>query len=185
MLPLQNLALQLDELLLQASEIDKTPSPGKPQDWFDSELFSCHSPLLSDYVNEAIRHLHHLTNSGPRLSEEAKQRLAQRLAAQVDALARGFSCYPVRQKYLKNRPARVQTVLTKLNHGSSQQLYQQLSEYQEFERRLLDMIEQEQRHPSVDSVSRNLALHSRLGRCRKAIYDVEQHILRLDKQLNY
>lgn len=181
---LKQLTVLLEELRLQAAEIDKTPAPGKPQDWFDSTLFSCHSPQLTDYVNEAIRHLTHLTQHEQRLSEAAKQNLAQRIYAQVDALTRAFSCYPVRKKHLEKRPQKPQTMLKKLHQSSGQQLYQKLSEYQEFERRLRDMIEQEQRHPSIDGAQRSLALHARLGRCHKAIYDVEQEILVIEKRDN-
>ncbi len=63
---------------------------------------------------------------------------------------------------------------------STQELYQQLSEYQGFERRLLDMLELEQRQLSGGSADtsadRVLAIHARLGRCRKALSELEVEI---------
>ncbi|HEX5791638.1 MAG TPA: primosomal replication protein PriC, partial [Rheinheimera sp.] len=65
---------------------------------------------------------------------------------------------------------------------SSQQLYQQLSDIQEFERRLLDMINLASRDSSADAVQRTLALHARLGRCRRALSDIERKIVDLEQR---
>lgn len=64
--------------------------------------------------------------------------------------------------------------------ASSQQLYQQLSEYQQFESRLLDMVRLAERDSSKEATNKTLALHARLGRCRKAINEVEQAIQQLE-----
>ena len=66
---------------------------------------------------------------------------------------------------------------------SSHQLYQQLNEHHEFERRLMDMItEREQERVRSKSAINDklslevLALHQLLGRCRKAISSIERNI---------
>jgi primosomal replication protein N'' len=71
---------------------------------------------------------------------------------------------------------------------SSHQLYQQLTEHHEFERRLKDMIterEQERtrsKSANIDKLSQEvLALHQRLGRCRKAISAIERNIEQAEK----
>ena len=64
--------------------------------------------------------------------------------------------------------------------GTHQALYQKLSETHVFERRLLDMLELEQRQlsggSSDTSADRVLAIHARLGRCRKALSELEVEI---------
>ena len=72
---------------------------------------------------------------------------------------------------------------------SSHQLHQQLIEHHEFERRLMEMIsEREQqrmrsRASNIDKLSQEvLALHQRLGRCRKAISAIEQKIKLAEKK---
>lgn len=181
---LQLLASQLNELYQRATVIDSQRQPGKPQDWFESGLFSCHSPDLTDYVADAKRNLQRLSNNQPVLSDASKQRLAEHLAAQVNALTRAFSNQQTRSKFQRNvtfsrqSPAKPATPQV-----SSTSLYQQLTEYQQFERRLLDMIEQTGRYGGDGNASRLLALHARLGRCRKAISDVEQTILQHERQL--
>jgi primosomal replication protein N'' len=173
---LARLAQQLAELRQQASELDRQLSPGKPQHWFDSALFSVHSPYLADYVAQSQRHLEHLREQGNRLSAAAKQRLTERLQQQIDALLRAFINNPTRQKHAGRALQRTKAVVQQLS-ASSQQLYQQLSEYQQFESRLLDMLRLAQQDHSQEGTARQLTLQARLGRCRRAIDEVEQQIL--------
>jgi primosomal replication protein N'' len=72
---------------------------------------------------------------------------------------------------------------------SSHQLYQQLTEHREFERRLIAMItEREQQRQKSRDINNNtvsqevLALHQRLGRCRKAISSIERNIELTEKK---
>lgn len=181
---LQLLASQLNELYARASVIDSNRQPGKPQDWFESGLFSCHSPDLADYVADAKRNLKRLSDNQPPLSAASQQRLAEHLAAQVAALARAFSNQQTRNKFQRvGRISQEQLVKPATNKTTATSLYQQLTEYQQFERRLLDMIEQAERYGGDNNASRILALHARLGRCRKAITDAEQVILQHERQL--
>ncbi|WP_214000259.1 primosomal replication protein PriC [Arsukibacterium sp.] len=178
------LASQLNELYQRACTIDSMRQPGKPQDWFESGLFSCHSPDLADYVADARRNLQRLTDNQPPLSAASQQRLAKHLAAQVDALTRAFSNQQTRSKFQRSiKINRVQTDKPVVSKAGTVDLYQQLSDFQQFERRLLDMIEQAERYSSDGNTNRVLALHARLGRCRKAISDVEQAILQHERQV--
>lgn len=181
---LQLLASQLTELYKRAGEIDSKRQPGKPQDWFESGLFSCHSPDLADYVADARRNLKRLSDNQPPLSAASQQRLAEHLAAQVDALTRAFSNQQTRSKFQRgvkiNRQQAEKPVASK---PGTVDLYQQLSEFQQFERRLLDMIEQAERYRGDGNADRILALYARLGRCRKAISEVEQAILQHERQV--
>lgn len=168
---------QLQQLWQQAEQIDLQQVAGKPQNWFDSALFSCRSPHLTDYVSEAQRNLRHLQDS--RLSNIAKQRLVQRLSEQTSALTRAFRNVETRRK--PTSKGKLKAVVQQIS-ASSQQLYQQLSDTQEFERRLQDMISLANRENSTDALQRSLALHARLGRCRKALSDIERQIQDLERR---
>lgn len=170
---IKQLKALLQQLLEWAQQLDRKKRPGKPQHWFDSALFSCHSPDLADYVLDSLRHLEHLQRQGDTLSVAARQRLTERLNEQVSALTLAFRNREVRQQ--QPTMPRTKAVVQRLA-ASSQQLYQQLSEYQQFENRLLDMIRLAQQDNSSEATNKTLALHARLGRCRKAINDVEQAI---------
>lgn len=174
---IKQLKALLQQLLEWAQQLDRKKKPGKPQHWFDSALFSCHSPDLADYVLDSLRHLEHLQRQGNTLSEAARQRLIERLNEQVAALTLAFRNREVRQQQpsMPRTKAAVQQLA-----ASSQQLYQQLSEYQQFENRLLDMVRLAERDNSSEATNKTLALHARLGRCRKAINEVEQAIQQLE-----
>jgi primosomal replication protein N'' len=175
---LLTLAHQLDQLKRQAEKIDLQKVAGKPQNWFDSALFSSRSPSLTDYVMEAQRNLQHLQKHS--LSAAAKMRLVQRLSEQTAALMQAFRNVDVRRKRA-NKAAKVTAIVQQIS-TNSQQLYQQLSDIQEFERRLLDMITLASREHAADAVPRTLALHARLGRCRKALSEVERQIQDLERR---
>ena len=184
---LQLLAGQLNELYQRASAIDAKRQPGKPQDWFESGLFSCHSPDLADYVADATRNLKRLSDNQSTLSPASQQRLAEHLAAQVDALTRAFSNQQTRSKFqrsikLPKQQGTWQSAKPATEPSSTVDLYQQLTDFQQFERRLLDMIEQAERYRGDDTANRILALHARLGRCRRAVSEVEQAILKHERQ---
>lgn len=176
-LQINQLRALLQQLLDWAKQLDSKKKPGKPQHWFDSALFSCHSPDLADYVFDSLRHLEHLQQQADTLSSAAKQRLIERLNQQVAALTLAFRNKDVRQ--LSFTPQRTKAVVQHLA-ANSQQLYQQLSEYQQFENRLLDMIRLAERDTSAEATNKTLALHARLGRCRKAIHEVELAIQQLE-----
>lgn len=173
----KQLKAQLEQLLEWAQQLDRKKKPGKPQHWFDSGLFSCHSPDLADYVLDSLRHLHHLQQQGAHLSTAARQRLTERLNEQVSALTLAFRNSDLRQQH--TTMPRTKAVVQQLT-ATSQQLYQQLSEYQQFESRLLDMVRLAERDTSSEATHKTLTLHARLGRCRKAINEVEHAIQQLE-----
>ncbi len=175
---LATLKYQLQQLRQQAEQLDAKPAAGKPQNWFDSSLFSCRSPHLADYVADAQRNLRHLSDT--QLTNETRQRLVQRLSEQTSALTQAFRNVETRRTP-GAKAAKAKAVLQHVS-ASSQQLYQQLSETQQFERRLLDMIALANRDNSAEAVPRALALHARLGRCRKALSEIERQIQDLERR---
>lgn len=187
----QQLAQQLEHLAHQARQIDEKAPAWQRRDWFDSELFQCHSPHLLDYVHETISILQRLRQPLPSqgqlraIQQANQQRLAEKLAAQIQALTRAFACLAIRQRERgkwQPRPPKNSTnsiamekrqqagkLLAELG-GNQQLLYQKLSETLEFERRLQELIQQ------ATEPERQLALHARLGRCRRAISEIEAEI---------
>jgi primosomal replication protein N'' len=177
---------QLQQLTLQAKAIDAKQSSWQQKAWFDSDLFQSHSPFLTDYVLEAQAMLRRL-NSCTAGNSASAQALAAKLSAQIQALSRAFQTKELRflpGNTKKRRPSaeaseQAKAMVSQLRRPT-QELYQQLSEYQGYERRLLDMLELEQRQLSGGSADtsadRVLAIHARLGRCRKAISELEVEI---------
>ena len=168
---------QLQQLRQKAEQLDAKSTVGKPQNWFDSNVFGCRSPHLTDYVAETQRNLQRLHTE--QLSGDTRQRLVQRLSDQISALTQAFRNADIRSKPTAKTATKV---VIQQATASSQQLYQQLSDIQQFERRLLDMIELASRDNRPDAVQRTLALHARLGRCRKALSDVERQIQELERR---
>lgn len=184
----QQLAAQLTQLAGQAVMVDRKFGKAPPADWFATRLFHTHSPHLLDYVQESQQLLQRVqqmptTHSGFRLSLE-------KLAMQVEALTRAFAAAGLREKetYRRRKPKtatakttdaataqrqRAGELLRQLG-GTTHALYEKLAEYHEFERRLLQMVDEAARQ--ADDVPRQLALHARLGRCRKAIAELEAEI---------
>ena len=185
---LATLEQQLLQLAKQASRIDEAAPAWQRRDWFDSELFQCHSQQLLDYVQESMQLCQRIkTYLDKPQALQSQQMLCEKLAAQVQALMQAFSSQDVRQKEQapKWRAARNKTApATVARHqagqllaqlgGTAQAMHQQLAEYRGFERRLQDMVQESaqlQQPPAMQ-----LALHARLGRCRKAISALEAEI---------
>lgn len=155
---------------------------------FDIHLFASKSLLLTDYLNEIEGAVEQL----PQHSQRHSYRFAvEKINDQIDAIIKMLQATPVWQKesHTRRKPKKaqykqaVQTIVQ-----SSQELYQELSQNHEFERRLAEMIQI--RNMQLDTATPEqtnalnqeiLALHARLGRCRKAITATEDKIQKLEK----
>lgn len=190
---------QLEQQLLllasKASQIDRQAPSWHQRDWFDSTLFQCHSPMLLDYVQESMGLLKRLVQMPTQTREASlaavfaqnRQALAEKLSAQLTALTRAFanlenraneqSYRQYRNRNKASQPSKQQQAAGRLLAelgGTSQAMYQKLSEYHQFAHRLQQMVHeaaQRQDEPAIQ-----LALHARLGRCRKAISELEAEI---------
>jgi primosomal replication protein N'' len=152
---------------------------------FEHHLFRTKSTKLSDYLNETIDKLNHLPSPERR---HAHRFALESISAQVNAIITTLKATSVWQKELSLKPKykfkkAVQTIVQ-----SSQELYAELSQNHEFERRLLTMIEVRQDEKVNADNTRAaklneeiLVLHGRLGRCRKAITAVEEKIQKVEK----
>ncbi|RHW75620.1 primosomal replication protein PriC [Colwellia sp. RSH04] len=201
-----------EHLTLQAKLIDKENTANKSHyliensNLFTKHLFQTDSDMFSDYVDEAKSRLDvfiRLSNkrySKAKMNDERLQHLLNHLEQQISAIHNAFSAnnslhqvaklsFDAHKKARHKRIQRHQANQPKLEQlaqsvmMSSHQLYQQLSEHHEFERRLLLMVNEreEQRrqcnNQKINTLSAEvLALHQRLGRCRKAISAIERKI---------
>ncbi len=185
---LQQLEAQLLTLAARAGKLDQRLPDWQQRDCFSSQLFQTRSRHLLDYVQESMQLCQRIKSylDKPQVLQ-SQQLLCEKLASQVQALMQAFTSQDVWQKEQapKWRAARSKTppdqsarhqagqLLAQLG-GTAQGMHQQLAEYRGFERRLQDMVQesaQQQQPPAVQ-----LALHARLGRCRKAISALEAEI---------
>ena len=173
---------------------------------FSLHLFSTQSDQISHYVEEVkirlneFSRLYSLSANNKTKAEFAKSSLdsiEQQISAIMNALQANQSMhqaaqtsFDVRKKVRVKKAKKYQQVqndkYNKIAESvllSSHQLYQQLNEHHEFERRLVNMItDREQQRVRAKSMPNDksslevLALHQRLGRCRKAISTIERNI---------
>ncbi|CAM4309716.1 primosomal replication protein [Pseudoalteromonas byunsanensis] len=158
---------------------------------FDRTVFATKSLLLCDYVDEIKAEVKYLP---PMEKRHAYSFAVQRIATQIEAIIKVLKSTPVWAKENKNNFSKKSKVYRKAVQKimqSSHELYQELSQNYEFERRLQEMIEM--RREKLDKANTDeaqkinqeiLALHARLGRCRKAISETEVKIQQVEKQQN-
>lgn len=190
------LRIQFDALNRQLSLLTIRPEQWfAKNDLFHSSAFNARSDELSDYVKE----LENNVNMVERIKDP------DQMAYVLDRIADQFACFKglinsvelnkKNKTYNKTHARRLNKVkqFAKTAAKSSRALYQELSELQEFERRLLEMVEekqqtlsryagQSQRQSLQEQV---LVTQQRLGRCRKAISKVEEQIQQLDDKQAY
>lgn len=199
----------LNSLAEQASLIDQYNTQQQSH-WliennnlFSPQLFKSDSDKYSHYVIEVKTGLTEFQRLSSKITSEphheilAKTKLLhieQQIMAIVNALKandamhlaaeRSYNAYKeYKNKKMRNKQSQYQDIANNFM-ASSHQLYQKLSEHHEFERRLLDMINEREikRQKSKQSETASqlsnevLALHQRLGRCRKAITAIEKEI---------
>ncbi|MDD1792998.1 primosomal replication protein [Enterovibrio makurazakiensis] len=173
---------QLHALGLQAAEIDRRRGEGiKPL--FDERLFNCLARLLTPCVAESksvVDTLEREQSSG-KLSAMRAEHLCERLVNQVSALQREIATVSIRQKERSFAP----------KFGTSTgQLYQELAQHQEWERRLADMVrdaESNMAHSQTIAQQQHaqkslLVAESRLARCRESKKKIEARITFREKK---
>lgn len=214
---IRRLSMLIEHLSVQAKQTDQLNSKHKSHrlvennDLFSRHLFTTESDKIYLYVEEVKKRLSEFSRlyrssvGNTNKAEFAKSSLLH-IEQQITALMNAIQANPaMHQAAQANFEARkkvriksAQVAQLKQNDKyskmaksvllSSYQLYQQLSEHHEFERRLIEMItdREQQRMRSkganTDILSQEvLALHQRLGRCRKAISSIERNIEKAEK----
>ena len=199
----------LTQLSSQAAQVDNHNQNNKSHrliesnDIFFEHLFSTKSNLFTPYVEEINTRLLTLErlvqNKNHPLSKASLDNIEAQISAIVNALHSNKTRHQAAQLNVdaKNnaRASRIKTAqktkyqqLAKKVMLNSHQLYDKLKEHHEFERRLMDMVALREEARTSCSPSEAgklgqevLALHQRLGRCRKAISSIEIEIERSEK----
>jgi len=171
---------------------------------FSSTLFVSQSDQFGPYVKEIRRKTVEFSRLVTANKVELSKLLLEQIEQQISAISNALQSNSVmhqaaklsfdannkvRIKKAKAKQASKYSALTKNIMQSSHQLYQKLAEHHEFERRLMDMITEREaaRTNSKQGKSEKLsaevlALHQRLGRCRRAISNIEREIELAEKR---
>lgn len=158
---------------------------------FDRQVFSTKSMSLVDYVTEIEDEV---SNLPPPDHRHAYNYALERIGNQVQAVFNVIKSTPIWAKENKNtfkprnKPKVYQQAVKKIMQPVHE-LYDELKQNHEFERRLVLMIEerklQMQNAGPAKAKELNLeilTIHGRLGRCRKAISATEEKIQAVEKQ---
>lgn len=207
---IQRLSVLLQALDDKAKKIDAKNSQVKAHrliennNLFSLTLFSSQSDQFQPYIKEVQRNISEFSRlvsaNKVDLSKLILQQIELQMAAISNALQANSSMHQaaklsfdannkVRIKKAKVKQKEKYGELTQKVMLNSHQLYQKLSEHHEFERRLMDMVAQREaerikcKHHENEKLSQEvLALHQRLGRCRKAISVIERDIELAEKR---
>ena len=207
---IERLSLLLKTLDVKAKQTDARNSKVKAHrllennNLFSATLFSSQSDQFQPYIREVQRRVaefSRLVNANQiELSKMLLLQIEQQIAAISTALKANEVMHQaaelsfdannkVRIKKAKIKQAHKYQELTKKVMHSSHQLYQKLAEHHEFERRLMDMVAERElsratckSEQSAKLSTEVLALHQRLGRCRKAISTIERDIELAEKR---
>lgn len=177
---------------------------------FNKQLFHSESDMFRTYTEEIKENIakfirlseassNQITQHSNLFAKVTLEQIEQQISAVNNALKANDSMHnaakrsfdlqsKVRRRRAKQRASQVNSTNQHLATAqaivqSSHQLYQQLNEHHDFERRLEAMVRDRENlraqcKPSESTrlSSEVLALHQRLGRCRKAISDIEKRI---------
>lgn len=151
---------------------------------FSINLFKTKSDKYLPYILETEQRIKELEFLLKKKSNEISLLLLEQIELQLNALYNALSSNNVMHNEAKLRQEKLKKIkyknMAKKVMLSSHQLYSKLSEYQEFERRLTDMLNQKnieiQTKNNPKYAEEALVLHQRLGRCRQAISKVEREI---------
>ncbi|MCG7545141.1 primosomal replication protein [Pseudoalteromonas sp. MM17-2] len=157
---------------------------------FDRSVFNSKSMLLVDYVDEVQTQLERLTRSLEHQGRHQYGFALTHITEQIEAIVKVLKATSVWAK--ENTPTarakKYQKAVKKIIQPTNE-LYQELAKNHEFERRLGQMIDdRKQQMQGADAATvaklnqEILALHARLGRCRKAISACEEKIQLAEKQ---
>ncbi|MFT4926547.1 MAG: primosomal replication protein N'' [Phenylobacterium sp.] len=184
---------QIGVLYQQTREIDEANSKiqaakFKYRDYFNNDVFNCNSTSLFDYVKELEDNFNALLNMSQRGTTQLNlrgERMTQQLTALIQAVrSNGVAVkeHHFQKQSNNKRFAKYQKPAKQLMFNSHQ-LHQELAEHHEYERRFNEMIFERQakmkganQKVAYQLQREMLALHQRLGKCRRAISVIEEKI---------
>lgn len=166
----------LEQLAVEAAKIDRQRGEAS-RPLFDEQLFFCRSKLLTPCVNEVRSEISALQreHKAGKLLPTRTQHICEKVVAQIQAIQRELATQQIRRREPKPQYKRRRPI---------HQLYQDLAQHQDWERRLAAM--QRDKEALIGQCStlaaqqkqqkEVLALEGRLSRCRTALAKIEQEI---------
>ncbi|WP_113632869.1 primosomal replication protein [Pectobacterium peruviense] len=172
---LQALEQQINTL---AKELEPLADKAVPQSRFDRQLFSSYGTRLRDYRAEVEQNLHAIKQLVAEQRTDRVAFLAEKLVSQIAALQRELATQSLRKQEQRVAP-------------QQEDVYHKLAEHQDYERRLLSMIQDRESlliTQTLFSEQQRLqkelaALEGRLSRCRQALLRLERQIERREQGL--
>lgn len=169
---LESLAAQFSRLEAEVAPVAQHATLGAR---FDRQLFTSRSPYLQACVEEARSHLQALARAVEGKQLDRVQWLAERLVAQMEAIARESKTWSLRG-WDSGSPGLTRWQRRRLQH-------------QEYERRLLEITQSRRtmlaRATTFDEqqrLSREVdACAARLSRCREALANIENILARMTR----
>lgn len=161
------------QITLLANEIKPVGDTPISHARFDIKLFANHGTRLRDYLAEVQKNFTQLQTAVTQQRLAQVTFLAEKLVAQLTALQREMATQVLRRNHQPKETASVD-------------LYHKLAEHQDYERRLLSMIEDRENllgrqttFAAQKKLQHELAsLEGRLTRCRQALLRIERGIER-------
>jgi primosomal replication protein N'' len=201
---IKRLSILLETLNTQAKKIDLQNTQLKAHrliennNLFSSTLFTSKSDKFTPYVKETQKRLNEFSRLVAANKIDLSKLLLLQIEQQISAISNALQSNgimhqaatlsfdannKVRIKKSKAKQTNKYDALTKNMMLNSHQLYQKLTEHHEFERRLIDMVNEKEsarlqckKNENEKISAEVLALYQRLGRCRKAISAIERDI---------
>ncbi|WP_165310878.1 primosomal replication protein [Vibrio ziniensis] len=165
----------IEELQSSAALIDRTRGEHH-RPLFDDTLFHCHGKLLTPCVTEAQGTLNAIVREqkAGKLTQPRAEYLTERLLSQIRAIQREMSTQAIR----KNEPKHFNETRKPISD-----LYQDLAQHQDWERRLMILV-QDKQATVESSFGANktaaqqalLTAEQRLKRCQEAKTKIEKQI---------
>ncbi len=169
------LGSKLEELAIQAASLDRRRGEHHVP-LFDQQLFHCQAKLLVPCVKEAQSTFENILREqeSGRLTNLRAEFLTDTLLAQMSAIQRELSTQGIRKSEIKH---------SSFYRKPINQLYQELAQHHEWERRLREMVFAKQQalnhSPAFQQAQLQkelLATEQRLARCSEAKLKIEKQI---------
>ncbi|MDE9445496.1 primosomal replication protein [Xenorhabdus bovienii] len=176
---IQNLLGALEkQISMLETELESLPKTPFSIARFDQALFHQHSNKLGGYLNEIKKNMSQLKTCVKDNRTEQVRFLSERLVTQIEALKREISTQSLRKQEEKFE-----------RQSQERDFYHRLAEHQDYERRLMAMINDRELQLNKQVILTNqyklqkeiAALAGRLARCRQALMRIERAI---EKQEN-
>ena len=188
----------IEQLNQQAIVVDQQNKHSKSHkiiqenDIFSEKLFLTHSDMFHPYIIEVKNKTDELSRllaaNRNTLAHSRLLLIEQQISALRTALNSNSTLHKEPEQRLVAMKARRYKKAAQAVMQSSHNLHKKLNETGEFERRLIEMIQDRELQRQHANVKRSkqlseevLALHQRLGRCRQAISKLEREIAQAEK----